>query len=77
MIDLHEASLRIHLMTQVNKGQRMFVRMRGWYRHKAIKTKDVGGNASGSIRVAHNNEQTSRQKRAFQLSINLQLVLVL
>ena len=44
----------------------MFVRMRGRYRHEAIKTKDVGGNASGNIGVAHNNEQTSRQKWAFQ-----------
>ena len=55
----------------------MFVRMQGQYRHEAIETKDVGGNASGDVGVAHNNEQTSRQKQAFRLSINLQLVLVL
>ena len=55
----------------------MFVRMWGQYRHEAIETKDVGGNASGNIGVAHNNEQTSRRKRATRFSINLQLVLVL
>ena len=55
----------------------MFVRMRGRYQHEAIKTKDVGGNVSGNVRVAYNNEQTSRQKQAFWFSINLQLVLVL
>ena len=44
----------------------MFVRMRGRYLHEAIKTKDVGGNVSGNIGVAHNNEQTSRRKWAFQ-----------
>ena len=55
----------------------MFVRMRGRYQHEAIKTKDVGGNVSGNVRVAYNNEQTSRRKQAFWFSINLQLVLVL
>ena len=55
----------------------MFVRRWGRYRHEAIETKDVGGNASGNIGVAHNNEQTSRQKWAMWFSINLQPVLVL
>ena len=74
---IHEASLHVHLMTQANEGQRMFVRMWGRYRHEAIETKDVGGNVSGNVRVAHNDEKTSRQKRAFWYSIDLQLVLVL
>ena len=64
-------------MTQAKVGQRLIVRTRGRSRHEAIETKDVGGNASGDVGVAHNNEQTSRQKQAFWLSINLQLVLVL
>ena len=64
-------------MTQANEGQRMVVRMRERCRHEAIKTKDVGGNASGNVGVAHNNEQMSRRKWAFGFSINLQLVLVL
>ena len=36
----------------------MVVRMRERCRHEAIKTKDVGGNTSGNIGVAHNNGQT-------------------
>ena len=40
-------------MMQANKGQRMFVRMRGQYRHEALEMKDVGGNASGDVGVAH------------------------
>ena len=55
----------------------MFVRRCGRYRHEAIETKDVGGNMSGNVGVAHSNEQTSRQKRATRFSINLQPVLVL
>ena len=67
---IHEASLRIHLMMQANEGQRMFVRMRGWYRHKALETKDVGGNASSDIGVAQDDEQTSKQKWVLRNSIN-------
>ena len=74
---IHKASLHVHLMTQANEGQRMFMRMRGRYQHEAIETKDVGRNTSGNVGVAQNNEQMSRRKWAFQFSINLQLVLVL
>ena len=31
----------------------MFMGMREQYQHEAIETKDVGGNASGGVGVAH------------------------
>ena len=67
---IHEASLHVHLMTQANEGQRMFVRMWGRYRHEAIETKDVGGNASSNIGVAQDDEQTSKQKWVLRNSMN-------
>ena len=55
----------------------MFVRMWGRYQHEAIETKDVGGNTSGDIGVAHKRGADEQTKAGIQFSINLQLVLVL
>ena len=38
----------------------MFVGMWGWYQHEALKTKDVGGNTSGNVGVAH-KQQADKQ----------------
>ena len=75
---LHEASWYVHLMTQGNKGQRMFVRMQGFYRHEALETKYVSGIASGDFIVAHRWWADKQMRVGTWLStINLQLALVL
>ena len=40
----------MHTLDDASKqGQRLFMQ----YRHKALKAKDVGGNVSGNVGVAH------------------------
>ena len=54
------------MMTQAKVGQRLIVRIRGWSRHKAIETKDVGGNASSNLGVAQDDERTGEQKQLLE-----------
>ena len=51
-------------------GQRLFVRTQGQSQHEAIETKDVSGNTSSNIGVAHNDERTSKRKQVLRNSIN-------